>query len=282
METVVLTADDEAQAIVESFGIPPCPEILVKVIAEMRREDPDFVKIGNLVTGDVSLAAAVLKTVNSPFFGLRNKVKSVDQALKLLGVRNVKQITTGLLLRDALPVGDNVVLGKFWDTSAAIAQTAALLAQEVSRIDRDDAYTFALFRDCGIPLMARRFDEYDHFFLESATGEEPITEIETRTFGTDHARVGAHLAKTWYLPEDITNAIALHHARSALFESGVSAATRRLVALALVAETVHTRLTTGTDCAEWGFAGGFALDVLDLSEEDLAGHQDFVEGILCF
>lgn len=282
METVVLSADDEAQSIIESFGIPPCPEVLVKVLGEMRRDDPDFARVGNLITSDVSLAGAVLKTVNSPFYGLSKKVSSVDHALKLLGLKNIKQITSGLLLRDALPVGDNIVLGKFWDSASAIAQVTALIARPVARLDSDDAYTFALFRDSGLPLMVRRFDEYDHEFVESATGETPLTQLERARFGTDHARIGALLAKSWFLPDDIANAIALHHEHTTLYESGVSGMTRRLVALALVAENIHSRMSTGNDCIDWSLGGQTAMDILDITSDDIEEQRDMVEGILGF
>lgn len=282
METMLLTPDDEASAIVSSFGIPPCPEVLIQVLREMRQDDPDVVKVGNLISGDVSLAAAVLKTVNSPFFGLQNKAKSIDQALKLMGLRNVKEITTGIMLRDALPVGNAAVLDNFWDTSAAIAQSAALLARPVAKLDRDDAYTFALFRDAGVPLMARRFDNYDQLFLERLAVADSVTALERETFGTDHTMIGGHLARSWYLTDDIAQAIRLHHDYAALRSGTTPKAVQRHVALALVAETIHSRLGRQRDSDEWARGGDFARDVLEIEDSDLDEHADMVEGILGF
>jgi HD-like signal output (HDOD) protein len=282
METILLTPDDEAEAIVASFGIPPCPEVLIQVLREMRQDDPDVVKVANLISGDVSLAAAVLKTVNSPFFGLQTKAKSIDQALKLMGLRNVKEITTGIMLRDALPVGNAVVLDNFWDTSAAIAQTAALLARPVAKLDRDDAYTFALFRDAGVPLMARRFDNYDQSFVERLAVTESVTALEREAFGTDHTMIGGPLARSWYLTDDIAQAIQLHHDYATLRAGTTPKAVQRHVALALVAETIHSRLNRQKECDEWMRGGDFARDVLEVEDSDLDEHADMVEGILGF
>jgi len=282
METLVLTPEDEAEAIVSSFTIPPCPDVLIQVLREMRQEDPDVVRVGNLITGDVSLAAAVLKTVNSPAFGLQTKAKSVDQAVKLMGLRNVKDITTGLLLRDSLPPGNAAVLDKFWDTSAAVAQTAALIARPIAKLDRDDAYTFTLFRDCGTPLMARRFEDYDTAFVTGLATAPSVTAAEAAKFGVEHARIGATLARTWFLGDDLTMAIRLHHEYATLRAVQVPATVRRLVALALVAETIHARCTRQIDSDEWARGGSFACDVLEIDEDAISEQQDMVEGILGF
>ena len=98
------TLDREAEQIVKQLGIPPCPAVLTVFLREMRQDDPDLPKIGKLIGGDVSLAAAMIKTVNSPFYGLDNKATSVPQALALLGRRTVGNLVTGLLLRQAFPV----------------------------------------------------------------------------------------------------------------------------------------------------------------------------------
>lgn len=282
METVLLTPEDEADAIASNFTIPPCPDVLIQVLREMRQEDPDVIRIGNLITGDVSLSAAVLKTVNSPAFGLQTKARSIDQAVKFMGLRNVKDITTGLLLRDSLPPGNAAVLDRFWDTSAAVAQTAALVARPLAKLDRDDAYTFALFRDCGIPLMARRFDDYDKAFVSGLATAPSVTAAESANFGVDHARIGAILARTWFLADDITVAIRLHHDYAMLRAANVPAAVRRRVALTLVAETIHARCTRQADSEEWARGGSFACDVLEIEEDAIAEQQDLVEGILGF
>lgn len=280
METAVLSPDQDAEAIVRDLGIPPCPEVLLKVLREMRQDEPDFARIGNLISADAGLAAGTLETVNSAAFGLRTKVASVDRALALLGLRKVKDVVTGLLLRETLSVADSAALDHFWDTSAGIAQTAALIAGPLAKLDRDDAYTFALFRDCGIPLMVRRFPEYDRFFASAISGARAFTAAERAHFAVDHACVGSHLARKWQLPEDMAEAIALHHEYDVLAAGNTPDATCRLVAMTLVAEHVHARCTTGQDCIEWVKGGDVALEILGATPADIESHIEMVEGFL--
>ncbi|MBK8325266.1 MAG: HDOD domain-containing protein [Betaproteobacteria bacterium] len=63
-------APQEARRIVDEVDIPPCPAVLTAVLKEMRREEPDFPAMGTRIASDLGLSAALLKTVNSPFYGL--------------------------------------------------------------------------------------------------------------------------------------------------------------------------------------------------------------------
>ena len=133
----------------------------------------------------------MLKTVNAPFFGLRTKAASVNEALHLMGLRNMVEIVSGLLLRQAFPVGDNFaedILGHFLGNrrSGRATDPAGLGITK-----RDEIYTFALFRDCGIPLMLSKFPGYANFMKVSHmdTGNA-ITADETDEFGIDHTSLG--------------------------------------------------------------------------------------------
>ena len=67
----------EAERVVRSIQLPPCPAILTKLVREMRLDEPDLKRFDALISSDVGLAAALLKTVNSPFYGLQRKATSI-------------------------------------------------------------------------------------------------------------------------------------------------------------------------------------------------------------
>lgn len=277
------TLDREAERIVHDIGIPPCPAILTELVREMRQDDVDFPKIGKLISRDVGLAAAMLKTVNSAFYGLRTKATSVPQALVLLGLRNVAQLVTGLLLRQAFPLSQSEMMEDFWVSSSSIALIAAHLAGKARDVNRDEAHTFALFRDCGVPLMANKFRDYEttqsaakHDFAKS------LTDIEREHYSMDHARIGYHLAKSWLLPEETCQAILHHHDFAALREhrDDIPAASARLIALALVAEWLFTITTIGGKCRAWNDGGETALELLGIEQAELAVYTQEVKNAL--
>ena len=272
MTTELEVLDREAEEIINDIGIPPCPAILTTLMREMRSDDPDFVKLGKLIGSDVSLAAAMLKTVNSPFYGLRNKATSVQQAILLLGLRNVAELVTGLLLRQAFPGGNSDVHDEYWELSSAIAGMSALLARRVKGMGRDEAYTFALFRDCGMLAMLGNFEGYKPKLPGARSDtEECVTAGEDRLFGMNHARLGCRLAETWLLPEDTCQAILLHHEYATLADgsAGLSPTARSNIAVALAAQYLYCKAKMGLTDVEWRRGGAFALAQLGLEQDAL-------------
>ena len=272
MQTDLEVLSREAEGIARSIGIPPCPAILTKLVREARSDDPDFNRLGDLVGSDISLAASLLKTVNSPFYGLRSKATSIRQALVLLGLRNVTNLVTGLLLRQAFPGGASAGMEEFWEYSTGIAHASACLARHARGIDADLAYTFAVFRDCGIPAMMTGFKEYvPPYALKNPGGGRPVTESEEATFGIHHAFMGYYLAKEWLLPDAVCNTVLWHHDFPALREgrADIPASGERLIALALVADQVYATQAMGVACPEWSEHGEYALETLGMDEADL-------------
>ena len=278
MEQIVREIDREANKIVRDPGIPSCPAVLAKLLKEVRQQEPDYKKVSKLISIDVGLAGAMLKTVNAPFFGLRTKATSVDDALHLMGLRNTVEIVTGLLLRQAFPVGDNFAMETFWETSSGIAEVAAQLAPRLGITNRDEIYTFALFRDCGIPLMLSTFPGYANFMKVSHmdTGNA-ITADETDEFGIDHTSLGVRLAQSWMLPEATRVAIQHHHDYPLLLGGSVAKESCALVALVLAAEWIYTRHNIGPKCREWSQGREFALNALGVSGEELLAKAEKID-----
>lgn len=227
----------EIERLAREIGIPPCPAVLEDFIAETRREEPDFLRVSHLIGKDVALAATVLKTVNSPFYGLRTRVRTIRDALTVLGLTRATRLISGLLLRDAFPKADRAAMERFWDASSKIALITAYLARELEVADVDQAHTFGLFRDCGIPALMSRFPEYRRLAGDAISdGGGPVVARERERFGVDHALLGASLAHTWHLEEALWMPIAHHHPARAADITDAEDPSAKLVAVSLLAE----------------------------------------------
>ena len=75
---------EEISQILGNIVIPPCPRIVLAMVQESSSDDPNLLKLDKLITGDIGLASAVIKTANSPFYGLNHKVQAVKSALQVL------------------------------------------------------------------------------------------------------------------------------------------------------------------------------------------------------
>lgn len=262
----------DADEAVQEIGIPPCPAILTKLLRETRTDEPDFRRIGQLIGGDVALASAVLKVANSSFYGLRSKAASVQQALALLGMNTVTQLVTGLLLRQAFSGSVGPGMERYWKTSMATSLIAALLARETASGDSGVACTYGLFRDCGMPVMQQKFPIYADIFDGSALSPgEPVVEIENERYDTNHARIGAQLARSWQLSDSLCCAILYHHdvLYSEEILAGAQPGAPALIAVGLVAEQLYCT-AIGTQCHEWAVGGDWALTELNLTQQKFA------------
>jgi HD-like signal output (HDOD) protein len=262
-------SEAEMEKTLKGISIPPRPQVLVKLGKEMSKDDPDPQVIVRLISADVGLSAAVLKTVNSPFFGLASKISSVGNAVSLMGMRTAGQIVTGLVLRNAV-AGDNRSLERFWDSAEKVAGIAAYVASTLPRGPRDDAYSFGLFRDIGIPILMQKFPDYRQTLAAAEVDREhPMTWVEDERHATNHATLGYLIGKGWFLPATLCEAILYHH-DPLVFDDAetISPQALTLVAIAHLAEHFNDEYVRMRTNPEWDRMGARVLNHLGLSDTE--------------
>jgi HD-like signal output (HDOD) protein len=257
---------------VKEIDIPPRPLIIDRIREAMNEDIPNFKYVGQLINADVSLASGLIKTANSPYFGFQSRARSVDQALLMLGLDVTCRAIATISLRKAFPNSGHYE--RFWDASARIAMLSGWLAKRLAkpRLRADDAYTYGLFRDCGIVILLRRFPHYDKTLARAnRDAVQPFTQVEQQDLPTNHAVVGGLLAQNWWLPKEICLAINTHHDQAAIdnFDSGLPLATRYLVAVSQTAEHILQQISGGSYTEEWAKLGPSCLRLLEIYEPEL-------------
>lgn len=262
----------EAGLIARQLDIPPCPEILARFNQALHMPQPDLRRLAVLIGSDIGLSATVIKTVNSPFYGLASKATGIAQALSILGLEASANLISGLLLRRAFPAASGEALHRFWDSSMRIAGVAASLAARLEGVNGDEAHTYVLFRDCGMLVMLRKFPGYAGLMDQSVKipGAQ-FTRVEDTRFNFNHARVACALARSWSLPEPLCAAIFYHH-EFALMERKPSSAVSgnpKLAAFGLLAEQIVALHANRGLCPDWSEAERFVLDTLGIDADDI-------------
>lgn len=252
-----------------TIRIPPRPSLLTDVQQELLCDDPSPQKLARIIGQDVAMAGALLKLANSSFIGMKLKAKSVEQAVIRLGVEQCSLLLTGILARETVQI-EGVTLVEFWDFSTKRAQTMAYLAKKLDICRSDVAHTTGLFCNIGIPLLMAKFANYEASLTQA--GSDPsvvITVREDRQLQTNHASLGALLARTWGLPGDVVEAILLHHHYAAINEAATPATVRSLIALSLLADYGTHRYQSQQPMAEWILGGAEVIRYLSISEHDV-------------
>lgn len=278
-----LSAEQIQQAL-QGISVPPQPQIMVDLQMEQYMPDPDLEVIARLISQDPGLSGALLKIVNSPYYGLSNKIASIQRAVNLLGSRSIINLINAQSIKGEMSDETIVTLNRFWDTAQDVAMTCLTLAKRTGSQAVDEAYALGLFHDCGVPLMLKRFPDYMTVLEEayaSAGPENRVVDIENRVFNTNHAVVGYYTAKSWRLPEHVTNAIANHHNALAIFsdESSRNSQLKNLLAILKMAEHIcasYRVLGNQVDDHEWNSIGHLILDYVGLSDYDFENLKETV------
>jgi HD-like signal output (HDOD) protein len=260
-------------------GIPPRPQILVELGQQLGRSEPDLQRVARSVAADVALTAAVLRLANSPAYGVSRRVETLGQALSLLGLKQIGVMVTLLVMRKTLRT-DGPQLTRFWDVSAKRSWALLALARGLRglRVDVDVAQTFGLFCDVGIPLLMQRNPGYGKLLQACNTEtERSFTEVEQAHLHTDHALVGALLARSWGASQTVCLAIRLHHDYAVFRDPKVPETVARLIAMGLLAELAIQSFAGLNSSTEWAKGGDSAMGVLMLAEQDI---QDWVEQLV--
>ena len=265
----------DLEALLNKVTIPPRPALLIELDMELKRPEPSLKAIAALVGKDVGLSATMLKTLNSPLFALRNKVGNINQAVQILGIRNVRNIVTGLVLRKSVGHAQN--LERFWDSAEKVATINAYLCSILPNAPREEAYTFGLFRDCGIPILMQRFPTYRDTLKRAAGNERPMIVIEDEQHGTNHATVGYMVARSWGLSDLISQSILRHHDSDMINGKDSSAPlVNTLIAINILAEHLNDEALHMRQDSQWDLVGGMVLDYLGLRQSEYAEIQDEV------
>jgi HD-like signal output (HDOD) protein len=262
----------DTRKLVGSIQIPPQPEIVMALMSERASEDPDVQKIVRLINKDAGIAAAVLKTVNSPFYGLNRKLTSVQQAVSTLGMKNIGALVMGMALRNSVPVKG---MDHYWTSTGRTAQFAQMLARSLGIRNTEEIQLYVLFHDSAMPLLLQRFPDYlDTMKRIPETPWVQITEMEDLRHNTNHVAVGGLLSRNWSLPEKVREAIQWHHDPVAFIGDTVSSEVRTLIAIGHVADHIEEVTSRQLSECAWEAFGEACLKHLMLGEVELQELMD--------
>jgi diguanylate cyclase (GGDEF)-like protein len=159
---------------------------------------------------DPGLTGKIIRFVNSPMAGLAREVTSLHQAVTLLGIRNVKMMALSFSMLDqrskiACPGFDQQ---RFYLCSFACAVAAKQLSAATKIGVPQEAYVAGLLSQIGVSALASAIpDEYGKILVAAANSPRGLPELERAALGTTYAEVGAHLLRSWGMPESICSAV---------------------------------------------------------------------------
>jgi len=204
-------SEKDIDKIFRTIDIPACPEIVSNVMAETQRDDPNLNWLAKTITADPAMVAIALKLANSSLFRASSPVTDVRRALQRIGMRNIVSVVVATALRTSMAGTSLPFIESFWNQASTLALIAGEVARRQYGVSPDAAFTYALFHDAGIPLMARRFPDYLDAIDASRAAGCLLIDAEDERFPCTHTVVGGLLARNWGMPLMVSQAIRFHH-----------------------------------------------------------------------
>ncbi len=272
---MVELSSDQVEEILKGIKVPPQPQIMVDLQMEQAMPEPDISQIANLISRDVGLSGTLLKTVNSPLYGLANKITSVHQTVNILGMNSVVNIVNGISIKSALSDVRVKDLTRFWDSAMDIAMIATTVAKQVKYPSVDNAYALGLFHNVGIPILMAKFENYLGYMLGGySSTNERVIDFENQQLNCNHAVVGYYTAKSWHLPKVLCEVIAQHHSSQDVFTAKKVEHNEKNTLLAILKLSEHIAglyIILGQQSVdyEWNMIESDVLEYLKLSDCDL-------------
>jgi HD-like signal output (HDOD) protein len=203
LEVHSLLHDPELSRLIAELGtLPALPATYHALCRVVASPTASMGQIADVVMRDVAVTSRVLSVVNSALYNLPRKVKSVSQAVNLLGLSTVRDLVLAVEVFHGL-VGDEAT-GRVLRELQLESHARAALGRVLSpRPLAEATYTSGLLLDLGrMVLLARVPDRYGAVPFLQETGLSRA-EAEREVFGVTSRELGARLLALWGLPGDI-------------------------------------------------------------------------------
>jgi diguanylate cyclase (GGDEF)-like protein len=194
-------------------NLPSLPTIAVQILDLTGKPDVNFAEIARVISKDSALSSKILRTANSSFYGLSQRVGTISRALVILGLKSVKTLVLGFSLVSILSKNKSVGFQhlRYWRRSIYAATAARTLAGKMNLAQQEEAFLAALLQDIGMLALNQVIGvKYGEICGKCATHLELI-KAERESLGITHAEIGATLAEQWKLPPILAGAIRASH-----------------------------------------------------------------------
>ena len=191
------------------------PAVALQIIEVANDPNAGAEDLHRAVQFDAALAMRIMRTVNSSYYSLQNKVADLKLAITLLGFKEIRNLAmtayvSQLFKADA---GHGAYSREhLWNHFIGVGSVARLIAETTHTVPPREAYLAGLLHDLGIILL----DQYLHKpfcqIIDRLGEDVPVCDLERQVLGFDHAELGEYVAAQWNLPGHLTTTIRYHHA----------------------------------------------------------------------
>jgi HD-like signal output (HDOD) protein len=256
----------------ESVKLPSIPDLAHSLIETLNDEDASVDAVCELITRDPAISAKLLRIANSAQFGLPRGVGSMEDAIAMVGMNQVRSVALGACFCHCFPRLPGLDMYIFWKTSMASAGYAEWLAKEVG-VDAAMAWLTGMMVRLGELLIAQAEPALLQEIEKLPLAPGMRWQRERQLIGFTEGQLTAELARRWNFPMQMVQALQ----RSA--DPLVDQAYSRLGAIVHIAGLLADTPNAGPEHVEGLPSDVLAALSLDAGwmREHFPDHADFVD-----
>ncbi len=189
------------------------PQVLAELLEEVGKEDLSPDTLARIILKDPSLTSRILRLSNSAYYQRLAEIKTVNQAVSVLGVTTVKcmALSTSVFHPDKVARESGVNPKSFFAYILSVAAASEKIARATRHRAPEEAFIAGLLCDIGVLYFTHHYPREYRPIVTGKVAATGLREAEQKVFGIDHTEVGCMLSRQWRLPGSITDAIAGHH-----------------------------------------------------------------------
>lgn len=173
-------------------------------------------QLTSIVASDIALTAEILKLTNSAYFSISQKITSISQAIRMIGVDTLKALALfiGLFRSFEGPEPAVTRMMQLCQRSQQLGVIATLIAEQ-EKLPKEVINVMAavgmLSHTGSLILYAYRANEMAEVVKRVESENIPIYVAEHDQFGAAHPEIGAYLLGLWGFPSAMVQTVAYHH-----------------------------------------------------------------------
>jgi HD-like signal output (HDOD) protein len=190
----------------QSIKLPVMPEVATALIRTLTDENADVPMVRDVIAKDPALTATLLRMANSAIFGLSRSVTTLDSAVSVVGMSQIRARALSICLAHAFALPPCLNRLEFWRTSMVCAGYAKWLASSTGMDEQQAWLTGIMLRLGEVIIGQHNLSMID--LIETrpcAPGERWSRERDTAGF--DEGQIMAEVAERWDFPDEMIHAL---------------------------------------------------------------------------
>jgi HD-like signal output (HDOD) protein len=196
----------------EIKSLPPLPNSVIKIQELCMSNDTNIDELSQVIAQDPMLSANILKSVNSPLYGMSKEISSITQAIMLFGISMIRGFAAASAIKKGVSIDLSPYSASIDDLTRVSSLQMALAREWYRNVDKSmlpllqsSAFLMELGKLVG-SLSVISSGNLDSFSKDIAQMKVP-EEVERHYLGISSYEIAASMFEHWNFESALVEAL---------------------------------------------------------------------------